>query len=66
MKNVCEEFQKNLKMLKAYIEIICQIKVYANIKQFTEEKKALNRPLYISSCQKRVRVNSFLNGQFKL
>lgn len=39
LKIDCEEFQKDLSMLNEYIEIICQDKVYANIKKFTEAKK---------------------------
>lgn len=48
MKNDCKEFQKNLTMLNAYIEIICQIKVYANIKQFTGGGKSLKQTIIYS------------------
>lgn len=63
----CEEFQKDLTLFNAFIGIICQDNVYVNTKQFTGwEGKALNRQLYLPTCQKRLIVNSFLNGQFKL
>lgn len=39
LKIYFEEFQKDLTMLNAYIEIICQDKVFANVKQFPEGKK---------------------------